>query len=144
MKRPSLSTSVLIVGGGPVGLALAIDLGWRGVSCLVVERNDGTITHPRANAENARSMEFFRRWGIADQVRAAGTPQDYPHDAVYATGFNGFEIARIVRSGHGGKGASPISPERPQRCNQIWLDPILRDRALGFPTVDIRYGFELE
>ena len=62
-------TPVLIVGGGPVGLGLAIDLGWRGITCLLVEQGDGTIAHPRANAENARTMEFFRRWGIADRVR---------------------------------------------------------------------------
>ena len=55
---------VLIVGGGPVGLALAVDLGWRGIAARVVEQEDGTIDHPRANAENARTMEFFRRWGI--------------------------------------------------------------------------------
>jgi 2-polyprenyl-6-methoxyphenol hydroxylase-like FAD-dependent oxidoreductase len=135
--RPD-ATSVLIVGGGPVGLALALDLGWRGVDCLVVEQHDGTIEHPRANAENARSMEFFRRWGIAQAVRAAGTPQDYPHDVVYATAFNGFEIARIVRPTHGGTLPNPVSPERPQRCNQIWLDPILRDRAVSFDTVTLR------
>ena len=123
---------VLIVGGGPVGLGLAIDLGWRGIECLLVEQGDGTIAHPRANAENARTMEFFRRWGIADQVRAAGTPEDYPHTVLYLTALTGFEIARIERPGHGGRAPSAISPERPQRCNQLWLDPILRDRAAGF------------
>ena len=66
-----IHTPVLIVGGGPVGLALAIDLGWRGIACTLVEQGDGSIAHPRANAENARTMEFFRRWGIADDVRAS-------------------------------------------------------------------------
>jgi 2-polyprenyl-6-methoxyphenol hydroxylase-like FAD-dependent oxidoreductase len=127
---------VLIVGGGPVGLALALDLGWRGVECLVVERNDGTIAHPRANAENSRSMEFFRRWGIANAVRAAGTPEDYPHTALYLTDFDGFEISRIERPQHGGAGrGTAVSPERPHRCNQLWLDPILRERATGFESV---------
>ena len=87
---------VLIVGGGPVGLGLAIDLGWRGISCLLVEQGDGSIAHPRANAENARTMEFFRRWGIAAAVREAGTPEDYPHTVLYLTTLTGFEIARIV------------------------------------------------
>ena len=106
-----IRTPVLIVGGGPVGLGLAIDLGWRGIECLLVEQGDGTIAHPRANAENARTMEFFRRWGIADRVRAAGTPGDFPHTVLYLTALTGFEIARFERPDHGG-GAPGTSPRR--------------------------------
>ncbi len=138
------STSVLIVGGGPVGLGLAADLGWRGINCLLVEQGDGTIAHPRANAENARTMEFFRRLGIADKVREAGTPEDYPHTVLYLTSLTGFEIARIERPGHGGRAPSAISPERPQRCNQLWLDPILRERAMSFPSVTLRLSCRFE
>jgi 2-polyprenyl-6-methoxyphenol hydroxylase-like FAD-dependent oxidoreductase len=137
-------TSVLIVGGGPVGLGLAADLGWRGIACLLVEQGDGTIAHPRANAENARTMEFFRRLGIADKVREAGTPEDYPHTVLYLTSLTGFEIARIERPGHGGRAPSAISPERPQRCNQLWLDPILRERAMSFPSVTVRLACRFE
>src|SRR3981081_331790 len=137
-RRDITHTPVLIVGGGPVGLGLAIDLGWRGIACLLVEQGDGTIAHPRANAENARTMEFFRRWGIADQVRDAGTPEDYPHTVLYLTALTGFEIARIERPGHGGRAPGTISPERPQRCNQLWLDSILRDRAASFPRGTLR------
>ena len=143
-KRDRTHTSVLIVGGGPVGLGLAIDLGWRGIGCLLVEQGDGTIAHPRANAENARTMEFFRRWGIADRVREAGTPEDYPHTVLYLTALTGFEIARIERPGHGGRAPGTISPERPQRCNQLWLDPILRDRAASFPSVTLRLRCRFE
>src|ERR1700750_637059 len=99
-----IRTPVLIVGGGPVGLGLAVDLGWRGIECLLVEQGDGTIAHPRANAENARTMEFFRRWGIADRVRTSGTPADFTQAVVYATTLDGFEIACIDRPGHGGAG----------------------------------------
>src|ERR1700750_2165228 len=95
-----IRTPVLIVGGGPVGLGLAIDLGWRGIACVLVEQGDGTIAHPRANAENARTMEFFRRWGIADRVREAGTPGDFPHTVLYLTALTGFEIARFKRPDH--------------------------------------------
>jgi 2-polyprenyl-6-methoxyphenol hydroxylase-like FAD-dependent oxidoreductase len=137
-------TPVLIVGGGPVGLGLAIDLGWRGIDCLLVEQGDGRIAHPRANAENARTMELFRRWGIADAVREAGTPEDYPHTVLYLTALTGFEIARIERPGHGGRAPSAISPERPQRCNQLWLDPILRRRAMSFPSVTLRLRCRFE
>jgi 2-polyprenyl-6-methoxyphenol hydroxylase-like FAD-dependent oxidoreductase len=124
-----IETPVLIVGAGPVGLALAADLGARGVPCLVIEQGEGMPDHPRASAINARSMEFFRRWGIAEAVREAGTPEDFPHTAIYCTALNGYEIARIERPHHGGRKPSATSPERPQRCNQLWLDPILRRLA---------------
>ena len=137
-------TQVLIVGAGPIGLALASDLGWRGIACTIVEQSDGAIDHPRANAENARSMEFFRRWGIADRVRTSGTPEDFTQSVVYATALNGYEIAHIERPGHGGRGGSAISPERPQRCNQLFLDPILRDLARSFPTVTLRHSVKFE
>jgi 2-polyprenyl-6-methoxyphenol hydroxylase-like FAD-dependent oxidoreductase len=137
-------TPVLIAGGGPVGLSVAIDLGRRGIDCVLVEQEDGTIYHPRATALNARTMEFFRRWGVADAVREAGMPQDFPHTVLYVTSLAGFLIARIDRPGHGMGKSSPISPERPQRCNQIWLDPILRELAATYPTVSLRYRCKLE
>src|SRR5712691_4108309 len=115
-----------------------------GIECMLVEQGDGTIAHPRANAENARTMEFFRRLGIADKVREAGTPEDYPHTVLYLTALTGFEIARIERPGHGGRAPSTVSPERPQRCNQLWLDPILRQRAMSFPSVTVRLNCRFE
>jgi 2-polyprenyl-6-methoxyphenol hydroxylase-like FAD-dependent oxidoreductase len=142
MRDPDVP--VLIIGAGPVGLSLAIDLASRSCRAIVVEQEDGTIDHPRANAENARTMEFFRRWGIADAVRTSGTPQDFSQAVVYTTGLNGYEIARIDRPGHGGSGATAISPERPQRCNQLFLDPILRARASSFADVELRYRTRFE
>src|SRR3954451_11534563 len=144
IESHTIETPVLIVGGGPVGLALAADLGWRGAPCLVIEQGDGPADHPRATAINARSMEFMRRWGVADAVRSASAPEDFPHTALYCTTLSGFEIARIDRPHHGGRGATTTSPERAQRCNQIWLDPILRDLARSFKTVDLRYRWRLE
>ena len=137
-------TDVLIAGAGPVGLALAADLGRRGVSCIVVERHDGVIYHPKATAQNARTMEFFRRWGIADTVKRAGVPPDFPHTVLYLTSLNGFEIARFERASHGGTLPNQTSPERPQRVNQLWLDPILHDLAQSYTSVRIRYRNELE
>jgi 2-polyprenyl-6-methoxyphenol hydroxylase-like FAD-dependent oxidoreductase len=139
-----VETEVLIAGGGPVGLATAIELGRRGRSCLIVERDDGVIDHPRATAQNARTVEFFRRWGIAEAVKSAGVPPDFPHTVLYLTSLNGFEVARIERSHHGGKGSIETSPERPQRCNQLWLDPILRDLAQSYDGVSLRYRHRLE
>jgi 2-polyprenyl-6-methoxyphenol hydroxylase-like FAD-dependent oxidoreductase len=135
---------VLIVGAGPVGLALAAELGWRGVPCLVVEQGDRSNEIPRTNAVGVRTMEFCRRWGVADRVRDAGFPPDYPHDFVYVTSITGYEIARVNRPTHGGVKPSPVSPERAQRCNQLWFDPILRDLASGFPSVALRYWSRFE
>jgi len=140
----SIDTPVLIVGAGPVGLALAADLGWRGVPCIVIEQSDGTIYHPRATAINARSMEFMRRWGVADKVRTAAAPEGFPHTALYVTTLAGYEIARIERPHHGGSQPTATSPERAQRCNQLWLDPILLELARGFASVDVRYRCRLD
>ena len=74
-----LETPVLIVGGGPVGLTLAMDLAWRGVETIVAEmRPPGEPPSVKCNHVSARSMEIFRRLGIADKVRNAGLPPDYP------------------------------------------------------------------
>src|SRR5215469_2665767 len=144
MQPRSFETAVLIVGAGPVGLALAADLGWRGVSCLVVEQGEGPPDHPRASALNARSMEFMRRFGVADLVRAASAPEDFPHTALYCTSLNGFEIARIERPHHGGSGPTASSPERAQRCNQLWLDPILRELAAAQASIKLRFRCRFE
>ena len=136
---------VLIAGGGPVGMALAAELGRHGVRCLVAEQTDGAIDHPRASALNSRTMEFCRRWGIADRVREVGTPPDFPHDSLYCTSLTGYFIARIARTGHGG-GAAPLphTPERPQRCNQLWFNPVLQAHVQSLPTVDFRLRWRVE
>ena len=140
----TLEIPVLIVGGGPVGLALAADLGRRRIDCLLIEQGEGPPDHPRASALNARTMEFMRRFGIATAVRAAAAPEDFPHTALYCTSLNGFEIARIERPHHGGSGPTADSPERAQRCNQLWLDPILRELAQSQASVALRYRCRFE
>jgi len=141
--------SVLIVGGGPVGLALAADLGWRGVSCILVEEGDGTIYHPRANTVNARTMEFCRRWGIAEEVRNAGAPPDFPSTVLYLTSLQGYEVARIERPTYGGGERGRLrplltSPQRSERCNQLFFDPIMRGLAGRMPSVTLRYRCRFE
>ena len=125
---------VLIVGGGPVGLALAGELGWRGVPCLLVEQGDGTIVTPKMNEVNVRTMEFCRRWGIADQVHNCPFPRDHARDAVFVTSFSGYELGRIPRPAVASPSLSPWSPMRLQTCSQMWFDPILRDFALSSPA----------
>lgn len=136
---------VLIVGGGSVGLALAAELGRHGVRCLLVEQTDGAVDHPRASAINSRTMEFCRRWGIADGVRKVGTPPDFPHTALYLTSLTGYLLARIERPSHGG-GNQPLphTPERPQRCNQLWFNPLLRDHVCGLASITVRMSCRFE
>ena len=75
-----MDTEVLIVGAGPVGLTLSIDLGKRGIRCILIEKNDAPLGYPKMERCNPRTMEIFRRLGLADAVRAAGYPPDWPMD----------------------------------------------------------------
>jgi 2-polyprenyl-6-methoxyphenol hydroxylase-like FAD-dependent oxidoreductase len=136
-------TPVLIVGAGPVGLALAGDLGWRGISCMLIEKTDGSIEQPRMDIVGPRTMEFCRRWGIADWVRDAPYPGDYPQDCVYVTGLNGHELGREPFPGRGLEKCPPQSPQKRERVPQDMFDPILQRFARSFPHVHLRYGTEL-
>src|SRR5580658_2935957 len=80
---------VLIAGGGPVGLALAIELGMAGIPCTVVERRDGSISIPKMSGLSIRSMELNRRWGIAEKCKVAGWPAHLPNDMIYCTSLAG-------------------------------------------------------
>src|SRR3954453_4501206 len=136
---------VLIVGAGPVGLTLAIDLAWRGIDVLVVETRPRAVPpEPKCNHVAARTMEIFRRLGIADKVRNAGLPEDYPHDISYRTTFTGQELTRIPIpcrrdrfTAKDGPDCNWPTPEPPHRINQIFLEPILFEHAAAQPRVRI-------
>src|SRR5207244_5013772 len=83
-----MNTDVLIVGAGPVGLTLAVDLGRRGVRCVLVEQKPAPEFLPKMERCNARTMEIFRRMGLADAVRAAGLPADVPMDVFVVLAMN--------------------------------------------------------
>src|SRR5579872_6440850 len=128
---------VLIVGAGPVGLTLAIDLAWRGIEVTVVERRAAAEPpEPKCNHVAARTMEVFRRLGFAEKVRNSGLPADYPHDISYRTTFTGQELTRIEIpcrrdrfTRRGGPDCNWPTPEPPHRINQIFLEPILFEHA---------------
>ncbi len=117
-------TAVLIVGGGPVGLALAGDLGWRGRECILIEQSDGTIHQPRQDLVGIRTMEFCRRWGLVEAVEAAPYDRDYPQDNVYVAGSpaDGWEIGRYEVPSMNAAAPPPESPQKRERCPQNMFD----------------------
>ena len=142
-----LSTPVLIVGAGPVGLTLALDLAWRGIDSLIFEqRAPEERATPRANHVSARAMETFRRLGIAKEVREAGLPHDYPPDIVWKTTMTGFELTRIALTHDGGAGvdADWPTPEPQHKINQMFLEPILRRHAQNNPRITVLTRTRLE
>jgi 2-polyprenyl-6-methoxyphenol hydroxylase-like FAD-dependent oxidoreductase len=113
----AVDVDVLVVGAGPVGLTLAIDLAWRGVNVTVVEtRAAAEPPEPKCNHVAARTMEIFRRLGLAEKVRNSGLPADYPHDISYRTTFTGQELtasrARTARIAIGRRQSRRIASTR--------------------------------
>ncbi|WP_322867495.1 FAD-dependent oxidoreductase [Aquicoccus sp. G2-2] len=141
----AFDTSVLIVGAGPVGLTLAMDLAWRGVDVVVVEsRERGEPPSVKCNHVAARSMEIFRRLGVASAVRDTGLPPDYPHDVSYRLTTTGPELTRIhipARQDRftatDGPDTGWPTPEPPHRINQIYLEPVLFSHAEQMPGLEV-------
>lgn len=136
---------VCIIGAGPVGLSLAMDLAKRGIQVIMTEiRYRGEAPNVKCNHVSARSMEIFRRLGIAKEVRQAGLPDDYPNDVVYKTRFLGEELSRIRipcrnerYSVTEGPDANWPTAEPPHRINQIYLEPILFAAAQKLQNIQI-------
>src|SRR6195256_3881043 len=146
-----MDTQVLVVGGGPVGLTLAIDLGRRGVPCTLIEQKEAPQFLPKMERCNARTMEIFRRMGIADKVRAAGLRDEIPMDVFIILSlaeppllhlpYPSVERARAeIRACS--DGSMPLEPY--QLISQYTLEPLLKSIAEGLPSVTVRYGCQLE
>jgi len=147
----AMETQVLIIGGGPVGLTLAIDLGKRGVRCTLIEQKEAPQFLPKMERCNARTMEIFRRMGIADKVRAAGLRADIPMDVFIILSlaepplvhqrYPSVEKARAeIRACN--DGSMPLEPY--QLISQYTLEPLLKSMAEALPCVTVRYGCWLE
>lgn len=131
-------TEVLVVGGGPVGLALGLDLAWRGVNFVLAEAGDGRITHPKVSTVGPRAMELFRRWGVADAIRGAGWPAGHTLDVAWVTAVGGHELHRL-RFGTVAERPPPVhTPEPEAICPQHWLVPLLTRRLGVRPDGPVR------
>jgi gentisate 1,2-dioxygenase/2-polyprenyl-6-methoxyphenol hydroxylase-like FAD-dependent oxidoreductase len=138
-NESSFDTEVLVIGAGPVGLALAGDLGWRGHRCVLADEGDGVIGQPKMDLVGIRTMEFCRRWGIVGDVESAPYDRDYPQDNVYLTSLNGYELGRQPMPSMRANPYPPESPQRRERCPQNMFDPVLQKFARSQAGVDIRY-----
>ena len=144
MTSTTEKTPVLIAGGGPVGLAVAGDLGWRGIPCIVIEKGDGSVNQPKMDLLGLRTMEFCRRWGIVDWVENAGYERDHPQDCVYLSALSGgFEFGRDFFPNPCDEVCPPQSPQHRERQPQNFFDPVIARFARQFAHVDVRYHTEM-
>lgn len=146
---------VLIAGGGPVGMTVALTLASFGVRSLLVERHPTTTRHPKMDITNGRSMELFRRLGVADKLRAVAVPEQNNFDISWITSLareaGGRELHRFRYPSVAEKRAEILArndgtqPREPaMRVSQVMIEPVLRDAIVGHPLVDARWGIAFE
>ena len=144
-----MDTQVIVIGAGPVGLTLAIDLGRRGVRCTLVEQKEAPQFLPKMERCNARTMEIYRRMGLAQKIRAAGLPRDVPMDVFIVTSLVEPPLLRLpypsvaqaeAEIAVSTDGSLPLEPY--QLISQYTLEPLLKSVAETMPAIDVRYGCE--
>ncbi len=144
-RSRELDAEVAVVGAGPVGLSLALELGLRGHSVNVIEQQARAGAQPRAKTTNTRTMQHMRRWGIAERLRdVAPLPRDYPTDVVFATSLFGRTLALIENAFEGAKRRDDRFPEAAQWVPQYTVEAVLRDRIASLPNVSLSFGTALE
>jgi len=138
-------TDILIVGGGPVGLTLSIELGRRGIRHMLVDKEprEARAAHPRMDQVSIRSMEHIRRWGAVGRVEAAGFPRELPRDVVFTQGILRPELDREPQEADATRALPPFSPQKHELCPQNFFDPVLQDLAESARSATILYGTKL-
>jgi len=143
-----LTVPVIIVGGGPVGMMLALNLDALGVASVIVNVEPQPRWHPKGGTHNSRTMEHYRRLGLAGGLRKLGLPPDHPTDVVYVTRFNGYELQRIVMPSEREKmravaeaGPTDQIPEPILRVNQMQVEALVFAHVARRPNIVSRYGW---
>lgn len=140
----STQTQVIICGAGPIGMTLALDLARRGIRSTVIERTDGRVETPKLGLVGIRTMEIFRRMGLADYVRDTEFRRDFGLSMVYCTTIAQHFLGRIDYPSLQDEPSIPESPETKWRCSQIFLNPMLQARVEAEPLIDLRLNTSLD
>jgi 2-polyprenyl-6-methoxyphenol hydroxylase-like FAD-dependent oxidoreductase len=144
-----MDCDVLIVGAGPTGLTLAVDLGRRGVKCALIEQKERPAFLPKMERINARSMEIYRRMGLARKIRAAGLRADCPMDVYIILSLTEPPLLHLsypsvaeaqAAARASNDGTLPLEPY--QLISQYTLEPLLVSAAETLPSVTMRFGCE--
>lgn len=144
--------TVLIAGGGPIGLLLATVLSKYGVRSVLLERNETTTKWPKMDLTNARSMEIFRRLGLAEGLRKRGVPSHISHNVLISTGLSAenaltkWPLPSVndfkARIKHTNNGSQPC--EAWQRISQVKFEAWLKELCDDDPNIDVRFGWKIQ
>lgn len=138
--KRGVAVDVLIIGAGPVGLALAIELGSRGIKAMIVEQHERVGRQPRAKTTNVRTMEHMRRWGLADKVLAAAPlPTGYGNNVIFATKMFGQHIVEIENAFNARPDRDDLYSQGAQWIPQYSIENILREKVVALPECQLRF-----
>lgn len=140
-----LGVPVLVAGGGPAGLSVALELGMHGVRCLVVEPRAGIQhTRPRAKTTSARTMELFRRWGAARAIRAAAAiPVAWSNRVTFCTSITGPEITHFDGVFGLDLADAELTAEAGQQVTQPVIEQVLREQVQQSSTAEMLLGWSV-
>jgi 2-polyprenyl-6-methoxyphenol hydroxylase-like FAD-dependent oxidoreductase len=144
-------TPVLIAGGGPVGMTLALELAHQGIRVTLAERNPGTTRHPKMDLTNGRSMEIFRRLGLVNKLREVGVPEANPFVISWITSLSGHELCRFTypssaegREIRRQRNDGSLTLEPPMRVSQVVIEPALKAAVESNDFIDSFFGWNVE